>query len=341
MKYSAVDTGRQTPGLRAAGALQSVLPVSTDMEVLADRGGTSDLKFAGRRVRVGWAGEGWTADVRGFLESDSGVDVVAARRLSPGARSALDGAGIGWVDELGNAEISIGSLVVSRTGRPEVTPVRPPRWTPGFVSVAEAILCGTEATVSATVAATALSTGTCTNALRTLTDLALLETDIRRGRGSGRRVIDSDALLAAYADAATPLSSPDQVAVGVTWRDPIKGLSDLAPRLLSRNIPWAATGAVAAAVMAPLLTNVGTAVVYVDAPTIPALERVARTLDLKPIEGGRLMLRPMPIGWTAASRKLIEGIFVAPWPRVYVDLRNLGVRGEEAAEHLLEVCRDR
>ncbi len=322
-------------------ALRAVLPVSTELAVLAGRDGFSEVKVAGRRLRVGWAGEGWTADVRGFLGSDSRVDVVAARRLSPGARDVLDGAGIGWVDELGNAEISIGSLVVSRTGRPEVTPVRPPRWTPGFVSVAEAILCGIEATVSATTAATGLSTGTCTNGLRTLTDLALLETDIRRGRGSGRRVIDSDALLAAYADAATALSSPDQVAVGVTWRDPIKGLSDLAPRLRSRNIPWVATGAVAAAVMAPLLTNVGTAVVYVDAPTVPALERVARTLDLKPIEGGRLMLRPMPIGWTTSSRKLIEGIFVAPWPRVYVDLRKLGVRGEEAADHLVEVCRDR
>jgi len=299
------------------------------------------VKVAGRRFRVGWAGEGWTADVRPFLDSDSRVDVLAARRLSPGALAALEEAQVGWVDELGNAAISIGNLVVSRTGRAEVPPVRPPRWTPGFVSVAEAILCGIDATVSATAAATGLSTGTCTNALRTLTDLGLLETDAQRGRGAGRRVVDSDALLNAYADAATALSSPDQVAVGVTWRDPITGLTDLAPRLLSRNVQWAATGAVAAAVVAPLLTNVGTAVVYVDAPTVPALERVARSLDLKPIEGGRLILRPMPIGWTAASRKLIAGLLVAPWPRVYVDLRNLGVRGEEAAEHLVEVCRDR
>lgn len=28
---------------------------------------------------------------------------------------------------------------------------------------------------------------------------------------------------------------------------------------------------------------------------------------------------------------------VAPWPRVYADLRVSGVRGEEAAEHLFEV----
>lgn len=241
---------------------------------------------------------------------------------------------------MGNAAISIGNLVVSRTGRPEVAPVRPPRWTPGFVAVAESILCGIEATVSATAAATGLSTGTCTNALRTLADLGLLEADAERGRRAGRRVVDNDALLKAYADAATALASPDQVAVGVTWRDPIKGLTDLAHRW-PRHVNWAVTGAVAAALLAPLLTNIGAAVVYVHASTVPALEMVARSVDLKPIEGGRLVLRPMPIGWTPTSRKLIDGVFVAPWPRVYVDLRNLGVRGEEAAEHLVEVCRDR
>lgn len=326
---------------RAVEAFRAVTPSATETQFVADRGGIVEVKVAGHRLRLGWAGEGWTGDVRPLLQSPTSVDVVAARRLSPGARAVLDDAGIGWVDELGNAEISIGSLVISRTGRLEVTPVRPPRWTPAFVSVAEAILCGIEATVSATAVATGLSTGTCTNALRTLTDLGLLETDMRRGRGSGRRVIDDEALLSAYADAATALASPDQVTVGVTWRDPIGGLADLAPRLLSRNIQWAATGAVAAALMAPLLTNFGTTVVYIDAPTVPALERVARSVDLKPIEGGRLVLRPSPFGWTHNNRKLIDGILVAPWPRVYVDLRTTGVRGEEAAEHLVEVCRDR
>lgn len=341
MRYQDVERSSRTPAVRAVEALRAVLPVSTEMSVFEGRDGIGEVRLAGRRLRVGWAGEGWNADVRPFAEGDAGVSVVAARQLSPGARETLDSARIGWVDESGNAEISIRTLVISRNGRPKVTPVRPPRWTPGFVSVAEAILCGIGATVSETAHATGLSTGTCTNALRTLTDLGLLETDAERGRGAGRRVVDSDALLAAYADAATALASPHHVAVGVTWRDPVKGLADLAPRLLSRNIQWAATGAVAAAVIAPLLTNVGAAVVYVDALTVPALESVARSVDLKPIDGGRLVLRPMPIGWTETSRRPIGGLFVAPWPRVYVDLRNLGVRGEEAAEHLVELCRDR
>jgi len=35
------------------------------------------------------------------------------------------------------------------------------------------------------------------------------------------------------------------------------------------------------------------------------------------------------------------GIRVVPWPRVYADLRLVGVRGEDAAEHLREVMRGR
>jgi hypothetical protein len=42
------------------------------------------------------------------------------------------------------------------------------------------------------------------------------------------------------------------------------------------------------------------------------------------------------------SRRLAtteEELRVVPWPRVFADLRAIGVRGEEAAEHLREVVR--
>ena len=327
--------------MRAIDALRAVLPGTVELSEVAMGPGGAEVMLAGGKLCVAWAGEGWVGDVRPFARGTSTVDVVAARRMSPGARAALDEAGVGWVDELGNAEISTGSLVVSRTGRAESTPVAPARWTPAFVSVAEAILSGATPTVAATVAATGLSTGTCTNALKLLTDLELLESNAERGRTSGRCVADRDVLLHAYAEAATALASPIQVSVGVTWRDPVQGLIDLAPRLAEHGTTWAATGVAAAAVMAPLLTNVGSAVIYVDAATAPALEMVARSAGLKPIEGGRLVLRPAPIGWTPKTMSLVDGLQVAPWSRVYVDLRNLGVRGEKAADHLAEVFNER
>lgn len=327
----------RVPAARAVDAFDAVLPGGVSSERLGVDDAIALVKVAGRRVRVGWAGEGWVGDVRAFAEPAGRVDVVAARRLSPGAVAHLRDAGIGWVDELGNAEIAFGNVVVARAGRTQRVLEVPPRWTPAFVSVAEAVLCGVPPTVSAARAATGLSTGTCTNALRAMTDLGLLEAAVARGRGAGRHVVDPRAFLAVYADAARALASPLRVTVGVTWRDPIDGLRTLSASLLGRGVEWAATGAVAAALDAPLITNIGSASIYVGAPTVAALEALARSVGLNPIEGGRLELRPMPIGWTAQSRRLIDGqIYLAPWPRVYVDLRDLGVRGEDAAEHLAD-----
>lgn len=105
------------------------------------------------------------------------------------------------------------------------------------------------------------------------------------------------------------------------------------------KLAWAATGAVAASTIAPYLTSVTTAEVYLEAESMALLEAAAAAANLRPIEGVRLTLRPFP---TVAVRELasnMDGPRVAPRPRVYVDLRQSGVRGEEAAEHLREVIR--
>ncbi len=52
-----------------------------------------------------------------------------------------------------------------------------------------------------------------------------------------------------------------------------------------------------------------------------------------------MTLMPFP---TVTTKRLAEkrrGLYIAPWPRVYADLRVAGVRGEEAAEHLREIVR--
>ncbi len=46
-------------------------------------------------------------------------DVVAARKMSPGAQALLSDAGVGWVDEAGAAEISFGAIIVLRSGSPD------------------------------------------------------------------------------------------------------------------------------------------------------------------------------------------------------------------------------
>lgn len=327
---------------RVEAAVRAVLPNTVELLATPSEGGVVELRANGLRFRACWAGEGWLGQVRPILQDHTAlVDVVVARRMSPGAREALGQAKVGWVDESGGAEIGLGTLIVSRTGRQDDRTERPARWTPAVLAVAEALLCGTRATVSAVETVTGLSTGSCTTALRLLTDLGLLVADAPRGKHAARRLADADRLLDVYASSAAALAGRESLQVGVTWRDAIEGVADVGRRLDRAGVDWAASGAAASMVIAPFLTNVSSAELYVDADTIADLEAVASSTELRPIEGGRLTLRPFPTVSTRRLARKVDGIRVAPWPRVYADLRTSGVRGEEAAEHLREVARDR
>lgn len=322
---------------RAEGALRAVLPSMAKVKMRSD-GAYLVCTVNGRPLRVAWGGEGWTKDVRPLVASRlDRPDVVVVRRMSPGAREVLEQAHVGWADEAGAAEIAVGTVVVSRTGRPEPPTGRPARWTPGVLAVAEALLCGVRPTVKATGEATGLSTGSCTHALQVLGDMDLVEANTARGPRSGRTVSDRRALLTAYATAADFLRPSTSLRVGVSWRDPIEGLGGVGAVWERTGIPWAATGAAAAAVLGPYQTSVTTTEVYVGAETPVGLEEVARKAKLRPLEGGRLVLRPFPTVAVPRLVERLEDVVVAPWPRVYADLRPIGVRGEAAAEHLAEV----
>jgi hypothetical protein len=327
-------------GTRAEGAVLAVLPRSTLVERSSSNGG-ADLVVNGQPLQITWAGEGRLGDVRRLLASGHRLpDVVVARVLSLGARDELSRAGVGWVDETGAAEISIGSIVVSRSGTPPKREA-PKGWTRSVLAVAEAALCGVSATASAMREATGLSTGSCVNALRFLTDLDLLDASSKRGRGSGRRVGDVERLLDAYASAAPALVNDSRLEVGVTWRDLNAGVRTAALKWSAGGTRYAVTGPLASELLAPYLTAVSTAEVYVSADSLLGLEAAAKAAGLKPTHGGRLTLRPFPTASTDRLATLVAGLMVAPWPRVYVDLLAAGVRGEDAAEHLKEVVRER
>lgn len=332
MRYPEAASSRDPRG-RGAAALAAVLPRVVKVEAASD---SEALLVGGNEISVVWAGEGSLGDARASLASGSMPDIVAARRLSPGAQEELSRAGVGWVDESGAAEIAIGSIIVSRSGRPDPRAEKPPRWTSAVLAVSEAVLCGRRATVAAMQESTGLSSGSCTNALRVLTELGFLEAKTGRGRGSARRLIDPHSLLIAYARAAKSLQSSLSIQIGVAWQDPIAGLAEVGRRWSEMGIEWAATGVAAANVIAPYLATVSTVEAFVDTDTIIGLEAVAADVGLRPIDGGRLTLRPVPTMAVKQLTTTIEGLRVAPWPRVYVDLIAAGVRGEEAAEHLWE-----
>jgi hypothetical protein len=325
---------------RVESAVRAVLPRSARVKIPRAASG-ADLLVNGVPIEVKWVGEGWLRDIRQVVAARHRPDLVVARRISPGAREALSKAGVGWIDETGAAEVAIGSIIVSRTGQTEKARAKPTRWAPAVLAVAESLMLGVKATVSGVQEATGLSSGSCTTALRLLTDLGLLEARAARGPESARRIYDPDRLLDAYASEVAARPPAAGLRVGVTWRDVIAELGETGRGWDRMRISWAVTGPAASLVLAPLLTSVGAAEVFVQARTIAELRAIAEGVGLRPIQGGRLTLLPFPTVTTRRLATTIDGIRVAPWPRVYADLRMTGVRGEEAAEHLREVVRGR
>jgi len=326
---------------RAAAAVIAVLPRSVNVQIVENEN-SPDIVVNGQPLSIKWAGKGNLGDVRLILSMcEKPPDIVVASKLSPGARNELLDAGVNWVDETGTAEIAIGQIIVSRTGSSQKTKMETTRWNPSVMAVTEAILTGVKATISDTGSATGLSEGSCTNALRFLTNQGLLKSAVKRGPKSARRIIDERMLLDAYVDAIEKAPLGLSLQVGIVGRDLVSRMVEVGKTWSNADISWASTGLIAANAIAPLITSVNSAEVYVSAKTIIGLEAVAKQAELMPIEGGRLTLRPFPAVSVRTMSKKIGGIRVAPWPRVYADLLQTGVRGEDAAEHLLEVIHDR
>ncbi|WP_420638010.1 hypothetical protein [Candidatus Poriferisocius sp.] len=148
---------------------------------------------------------------------------------------------------------------------------------------------------------------------------------------------DPDTLLEAYAQAATALRPQPSLTVGLVGQDMLRELTLIGELWNASDQPWAATGLAAAAVLAPLVTDISAVEVYFSSNTQIGLEAIAASVGLRPLEGGRLTLRPFPTVGTARLATRIDNLHLAPWPRVFVDLRLAGVRGEQAAEHLREI----
>ncbi|MYD78816.1 MAG: hypothetical protein F4239_08025 [Gammaproteobacteria bacterium] len=172
---------------RSEAAIAAVLPHSVQIQRGREHGYAIDLVINGQTIRAEWLGEGGLRQARELIaEGEHYPDVAVARRMSPGAREVLSTAGVGWVDETGAAEIVLDSLIVSKSGHYIKKPKKSPRWTPAVLAVAEALICGGRPTVSTMQEATRLSTGSVTNALRTLMDMSLISAEAHRGRNSAR-----------------------------------------------------------------------------------------------------------------------------------------------------------
>jgi hypothetical protein len=297
---------------------------------------------AEHRFVVGWASEGWPADVARLLRLAPAVDVVSARAVSIGARESLAARSIGWIDERGGAYLTLPSgLVVVRdtAGQPQ-RPAPDASWARSTVAVAEAILSGTDPRVDSVQHATGLSRGAVAKALAQLDQGGFLDRKAERGPGSARHVTDAAGLLDRYSTAVAALVDKTPVIkLHRLWDDPLGSLiHDIAPRLRAEQIAWAATGAAASMLLAPHLSNLTIIELYIDDALAFDVERLAELLDARIVERGhRIEIRSLPNPITATAGPVIDGVRCAPPARVYADLLAKGGRSAEAAQHLREV----
>ncbi|MCV7052896.1 hypothetical protein H7H82_20255 [Mycobacterium heidelbergense] len=327
---------------RAVTALETVL--HTALRARTAKGPNRDLivTLDNKDLLVRWLTVGWPQQVQEALRDKPRPDVIAAPRMSPGARAAAKKAGVGWVDESGAADIVIRdtsgtTIIIDTTGKPSSVP-HDSRigWKPATLAVCEAILSGQATpTANSVIEAAGISMGSAVTALKFLEEDGHLVSSAARGPGAARRVADRDEFLDAYATAAERLRSPISIRVGVLWRDPVAGAIQTGQFLEAAGIDWAATSALSASVLAPMQTEVAPWEIYVAGKTWSDVRRAALAAGLQEMDGGRLVLRPFP---TPAGAKITEtiadGFRSVLWPRAYADLRISGVRGEDAAEHL-------
>jgi hypothetical protein len=292
----------------------------------------------------GWAGEGWPADVERLVRVARKVDVVFARDLSVGAREWLAEQGIGWVDEVGRANLSLRSgLVVVRDHGPRPLPATAADsngWSRSAVAVAEAALAGVAPRVETIEQATGLSRGATAKALAQLEQLGLLHRDARRGPGSARQISNSDLLLDAYTAAVALLNAKaPAVFLHRLWDGPLTTLgTDVAPALRESGVGWAVTGGAASMLLAPYLSSISTIELYVATALFDDRGLLAETLGARVVERGqRIEVRELPNRITATAGLIVDGVRCAPSARVYADLAARGGRSAEAANHLREV----
>lgn len=299
------------------------------------------------RVELIWAGEGWPADVSPIL-AEAARDwprewIVVARSFSPGALDLLRAQNANWLDETGRAHLDTASgLIVMRdsplpagTGEPSRF-----RWSRSKVDVAELILAHHEDTFNAVMLTERLgwSHPQVTSILRRFDTAGWTEKlGGRRGVTARRRLAAPAALLDSWAE-HVGRAPRERLLAHRVLRDPMAFLySELAPALTTSTV-WAATGWAGLEVSAPFLTAVPTLQVYVTAEAFKdgRLRQAMHASDLHEVDRGARVEFWAASSITLSLSQTTSTIPTVSPPRLYADLRALGGRGEDAAQHVRE-----
>ena len=298
-----------------------------------------------RRLEAVWVGQGWPSDLEAL--GDVPVPwprdvVVTARRFSPGALERLADLGANWADETGRAYIEgpDGLLVIRDTPEVRQKAAKTFRWSRSAQQVGELLLTRHLEDVSAREIAelTGWSHAQVSNVLRHFDEQGWTKkSGAARGRYSSRALIEPGALLEAWG-AFVGSADRERIRAHRVLREPMAFLRNDLASALSSSVEWACSGWAGLELAAPFATTVPTLQIYVEEAALSdgRIREVMSELTLREVDDGARVefwaAEPVLLGLVRERR----GLPIVSAPRLYADLRGLGGRGEDAAQHARE-----
>jgi hypothetical protein len=268
--------------------------------------------------------------------------VLVGQRFSPGAVDQLSQRRANWLDESGAARIETDSgLLVVR--EPDQTAAeggpRGFRWAASSLELAEWLLTDSpHETFNARefTDRSGWSYAQTTKVLRQFSAQGWVKkTGGSRGVGSGWQRGDAAGLLEAWT-AYVAGHRPETVRAHRVLREPMQFARTELAQTLSSELQWAFSGWAGLELAAPFVTTVPAIQVAVDADALVdgRLRKAMRSLGLREVrEGARIEFLALSKFSLSLARDF-HGLPVVSPPRLYADLRALGGRGEEAADHV-------
>lgn len=304
----------------------------------ADSGADAVLEFAGSEAQVvmqvkkrASAATAWQLVHQADTRPDTPILLIAEESTAD-AREILAGHGIAVVDGQGNAHIELPGLLVHMEGRRSRRQARPARLTGKAGVVAQALLLDPERGwhVQELAEQAGVSLGLSHRVLARLAAEGIVA-DEGAGRERVRRVNRPAALLDLWAEEST--YQPTRTLAYLLAQSPRQLISELGHSLGRSGISYALTGAAAGSLIAPFITAVPVAEVWVSATMAP--EQLHEAAGAEPVaDGQNLVFLQAKDDTPLAFREQAGGLWVASRFRLYADLRRDPRRGREQADHL-------
>lgn len=259
--------------------------------------------------------------------------VVVAAETTGKAREILAEEGIGLVDGIGNVRLDLPGLVMRITGLERVgRSAVPTRLSGKSGLVAQAMLLDVERSwhVADLGERCGVSAGLVHRVLRRLESESVVEAH-GAGPAKTRRLANPTALLDLWAEEHRDRPSRRPAFLLAQTTDQL--VRSLSSGLETAGVDYALTGAAAVALIAPFVTNVAIAEIWLGS-TADAGE-VCAGLGATPVESGPnvVFLQERDDG-PLAFRTCADGVWTANVFRLYVDVRRDPRRGTEQSDHL-------